>query len=340
MSKDHAASAAVGTSEISSPAPIDWPSSRVIVTGGHGFLGSAVVRALRARGCDRILAPRRAQIDLTTAAGAARLFDPAPLGGPPTVIIHAAAAVGGIQANLDHPARFIHDNAAMALHLVQAAVDAGFARAQGRLVFVSSAAAYPARAPVPLREDALWDGPPEGSHAPYGVAKRFAHTLLDAYHREHGLACSYLLPINLYGPGDHFDPRSSHVVPALVRRFVEAAERQDPHAVCWGTGSPTREFLYVDDAADAVVRAADLLITPTPINLGTGVETSIRSLTETVARLAGYQGEIRWDTTKPDGQPRRSLDTARAREKLGWTSSTPLEIGVERTIAWFRANRS
>lgn len=321
-----------------------WSETRVIVTGGGGFLGSAVVRRLRDAGCRSIVAPRRAAYDLTTEAGAAALYRDAFEGKPPNCVIHLAAAVGGIQANLDEPARFFHDNMAMALHMIEGARRAGLHHAQGGIagsfVFVGTAASYPRTAPLPLREADLWNGYPEASHAPYGIAKRAAVTMLAAYRAQHGMRAASLLPMNLYGPGDHFDPRRGHVIPSLIKRFVDAADRADAEAVCWGTGSPTRDFLYVDDAAEAIVRAASSVDDPEPINLGTGRETSIRQATETIARLAGFTGRIAWDASKPDGQPRRAVDASRARELLGWEASTSLEEGLRRAIAWYRESRS
>ncbi len=311
--------------------PTDLAARRVVVTGGAGFLGRCVCRRLREAGCRDVHAPRRAEYDLTRAGDAERLY--ADL--RPQVLFHLAAEVGGIGANQANPGRYFYANMAMALHLIEQA------RAHGleKFVAVSTVCAYPRDTPVPFREDDLWNGYPEPTNAPYGVAKKAAWVMLDAYRRQYGLSSVYLLPVNLYGPGDNFDPESSHVIPALVRKCVEATGRGDDHIVSWGSGSASREFLYVDDAAEAIVRAAEALDAPVPINLGTGREITIRDLAKLVARLTGFRGEIRWDRTRPDGQPRRCLDTRRAQKLLGWHAATPLEEGLRRTVEWYAAHR-
>ncbi|MCW5774954.1 MAG: NAD-dependent epimerase/dehydratase family protein [Phycisphaeraceae bacterium] len=321
------------------PDGYDWSTKRVIVTGGAGFAGRAVCRVLRGRGVreDRLFVPLRRDYDLTDPAQVGRMYRESFRSGKADVVIHAAGAVGGIGANLRSPGRFFHANMAMALHLIEGARVDGLPEREGVFVQVGSMCSYPAHAPMPLREDDLWSGFPEPSHAPYGIAKLAAGLMLDAYRREYGMRGAFVLPINLYGPGDNFDPESSHVVAALVRRCVEARDRDEPRLTCWGTGNATREFLYVDDAAEGIVRAAEVMHEPTPINLGPGVEVSIRELVGHIVRTVGYTGQVEWDTTKPEGQPRRCLDTARAAALLGWKAKVGLEEGLRRTVEWYEA---
>jgi GDP-L-fucose synthase len=249
----------------------------------------------------------------------------------PTVVIHLAAEVGGIGANRQYPGRFFYANMAMGLHLIEQARTAGLEK----FVQVGTVCAYPKHAAVPFKEDDLWNGYPEETNAPYGIAKKAALVMLDAYRRQYGLRSVYVLPVNLYGPGDNFDPASSHVIPALIRKCVEAIDRGLDHVVCWGSGAVSREFLYVDDAADGVVRAAEVLDEPIPVNLGTGREITIKDLAELIAELTGFTGELRWDPSQPDGQPRRCLDTTRARDLLGWEAKMPFREGLQRTVDWF-----
>ncbi|MSR44644.1 MAG: GDP-L-fucose synthase [Phycisphaerales bacterium] len=305
---------------------------RIVVTGGAGFLGSVLVASLVARGVRQVLVPRRAQYDLTNQADVSRMYDQM----KPDVVFHLAAEVGGIGANMANPGRYFFANMAMALHLIEEAR----ARGLDKFVQVGTICAYPKFTPVPFRESDLWNGYPEETNAPYGIAKKAAMVMLDAYHRQYGLKSTYVLPVNLYGPGDNFKTTSSHVIPALVRKCVEAVDAGAAHIDCWGTGSASREFLYVDDAAEGVIRAAQVLNTPDPINLGTGVEISIRELVVLIASLSGFTGAIRWDDTKPDGQPRRCLDTSRATALLDWRAQVGFEDGLRRTIDWYRANRS
>jgi GDP-L-fucose synthase len=250
----------------------------------------------------------------------------------PDVVLHLAAEVGGIGANLDNPGRFFYANMAMALHLIEHAR----LRKVDRFLQTGTICAYPKFTPVPFNEQDLWNGYPEETNAPYGVAKKAALVMLDGYHRQYGLSGVYVLPVNLYGPHDNFDLHSSHVIPALIRKCVDACDRGDDHVVCWGTGRVSREFLYVDDAAEGILCAAERMEEPIPVNLGTGQEITIRNLVELIARLTGFDGEIRWDADRPDGQPRRCLDTSRALDMLGWKAEVGFEDGLRRTIDWWR----
>ncbi len=310
----------------------DLSTTRIVLTGGAGFLGRAVHRVLAERGARDVFVPRRAQYDLTREPDVARLYADA----RPDVVIHLAAEVGGIGANMANPGRYFYANMAMALHMIEHARIAGIAK----FVQAGTICAYPKFAPVPFREDCLWDGYPEETNAPYGVAKKAALVMLDAYRRQYGLRSAYLLPVNLFGPHDNFDLQTSHVIPALIRKCVEAAGRGDAAVQCWGTGRASREFLYVDDCAEGIVRAAEVLDEPIPVNLGTGSEISIRDLAQLVARACGFAGRLEWDAGRPDGQPRRCLDTARAAQLLGWRARTTLEDGLRRTVEWYRADRA
>jgi GDP-L-fucose synthase len=309
---------------------LDLADKRIVVTGGAGFLGTAVCRVLAARGVapERLFVPRRAEFDLTVESAVERLYDVA----RPDVVIHLAAEVGGIGANMAHPGRFFYANMAMGLHLVEHARRRGLAK----FVHTGTVCAYPKHCPIPFREDDLWNGYPEETNAPYGVAKKALFVMLDGYRREYGLKSAVAVPVNLYGPGDNFDPASSHVIPALIRKCEEARVAQAPEVVCWGTGAATREFLYVDDAAEGIVRAAEVMEEPVPINLGGGVEIPIRDLVVKIAAACGYAGRIAWDATKPDGQPRRGLDISRARELLGWEPRQDFDAGLAKTVAWWR----
>ena len=305
---------------------------RIVVTGGAGFLGRAVCQRLRALGAAEVLVPRQAQYDLTIESQVERLYKDT----RPQVVIHLAAEVGGIGANMANPGRYFYANMAMAMHLIE------HARRNGLEKFVQTGTicAYPKFTPVPFKEENLWDGYPEETNAPYGVAKKAAMVMLDAYQRQYGLKGVYVLPVNLYGPWDNFNLDTSHVIPALIRKCIEARDAGRDHIVCWGTGSASREFLYVDDAADGLIRAAEVMETPEPINLGTGMEITIRDLVTLIARLCGFGGQIHWDATKPDGQPRRCLDVQRAAQRLGWRAKVGFEEGLRRTIDWFVAHRN
>jgi GDP-L-fucose synthase len=303
---------------------------RIVVTGGAGFLGRAVCERLRQRGASEVLVPRRTQYDLTVERDVERLYADM----RPQVVIHLAAEVGGIGANMANPGRYFYANMAMAMHLIE------HARRNDLEKFVQTGTicAYPKFTPVPFKEENLWDGYPEETNAPYGVAKKAAMVMLDAYQRQYGLKGVYVLPVNLYGPWDNFNLDTSHVIPALIRKCIEARDAGRDHIVCWGTGSASREFLYVDDAAEGLIRAAEVMETPEPINLGTGSEITISDLVAMIAKLCDFRGEIRWDASKPDGQPRRCLDVERAVERLGWRSNIDLPTGLARTIGWFSSH--
>ena len=309
----------------------DLATKRILVTGGAGFLGRAVCRLLRERGVadERIIVPRRREYDLTVEADVARLYETA----RPEIVIHLAAEVGGIGANMAHPGRFFFANMAMGLHLVEHARRIGLEK----FIHTGTVCAYPKFAPIPFCEDDIWNGYPEETNAPYGVAKKSLFVMLDGYRREYGLQSAVAVPVNLYGPGDNFDPASSHVIPALIRKCEEARLAGADEVVCWGTGAATREFLYVDDAAEGILRAAEVMEEPVPINLGGGQEISIRDLVTKIAAACGFAGRITWDTTKPDGQPRRGLDISRARELLGWSPRQDFDSGLATTVAWWRA---
>jgi GDP-L-fucose synthase len=299
----------------------------VLVTGGGGFLGSHLVERLRAQGGEPFAA-RRHDYDLTNAEDAARLFAEA----EPELVFHLAAEVGGIGANRANPGRYWYANLAMGLNVLEQSRLAGVRK----LVLVGTICAYPKFAPTPFREDDLWDGYPEETNAPYGVAKKSLLVGAQAYRDQYGLNAIYLLPVNLYGPGDNFDLETSHVIPALIRKMTESRDRGDD-VLLWGDGSPTREFLFVDDCAEGLLLAAERYEEPEPVNLGTGEEISIRELAELVAEATGFDGEMVWDTSKPNGQPRRRLDTSRARERFGFEARTSLREGIERTVAWYQA---
>jgi GDP-L-fucose synthase len=303
---------------------------RIVVTGGAGFLGRAVCERLRGLGAAEVLVPRRAEFDLTDAVQVQRMYERM----RPQVVVHLAAEVGGIGANMANPGRYFYANMAMALHLIEGA------RVHGIEKFVQAGTicAYPKFTPVPFKEEDLWNGYPEETNAPYGIAKKAAMVMLDGYRRQYGLKSAYVLPVNLYGPWDNFDLHTSHVIPALIRKCIEAQRAGLDHITCWGTGAASREFLFVDDAADAFVRAAEVMEAPEPMNLGTGSEISIRDLVTLIARLCGFNGEIRWDASKPDGQPRRCLDTQRAAQRLDWRAKVGFEEGLRRTIEWYRAH--
>lgn len=310
---------------------ISLSGKRLLVTGGAGFLGRAVCDRLAACHPAAVVVPRKAEYDLTEQARTRALLDDA----RPDVIIHLAAVVGGIGANRENPGRYFYENAVMGIMLMEEARRRGV----GKLVNVGTICAYPKFTPVPFREDDLWDGYPEETNAPYGIAKKAQLVQAQAYRQQYGFNAVTLLPVNLYGPGDNFDPASSHVIPAIVKKVVEAREAGRGHIDVWGTGSASREFLFVRDAADGIVRAAESYNDPEPVNLGSGMEITIRQLTELICRLCDFRGELRWDATKPDGQPRRCLDVTRAKERFGFVAKTDFHDGLKETIAWYEANR-
>lgn len=304
---------------------------RVLVTGGAGFLGRHVVDRLRSRGVDHIVVPRRGDCDLTDSGSTFDVFARA----RPEIVIHLAARVGGIGANHLNPGLFFRDNMAMGLNVVEACRRIG----AEKLVMISTTCAYPKFTAVPFKEDDLWKGYPEETTAPYGVAKRALAVMLDAYRSQYGLRSVYLIPPNLYGPLDNFDLESGHVIPGLIRKFEEARQEASP-VVVWGTGNASREFLYVEDAAEGIVLAAERYDKPDPVNLGSGVEVTIRDLARMIQSLVGHQGEVLWDPSRPDGQPRRCLDVTRAEREFGFRAATPLAQGIRRTIEWYRQHQA
>jgi len=312
---------------------LNLKDKKITLTGGAGFLGGFVIDALKQRGVtdEQIFVPRRKDYDLTKEADVVRMYDDA----TPDVVIHLAAEVGGIGANQKHPGRFFFANAAMGLHLIEH----GRQRGIEKFVQTGTVCAYPKFAPVPFNEDELWNGYPEETNAPYGIAKKALFVMLDGYRREFGLASSVVVPVNLYGPHDNFDLETSHVIPALIRKCIEARDSGAESIRCWGTGSASREFLYVEDAAEGIVVATEKMSEPTPINLGTGQEITIKDLVELVARLSKFEGKVLWDATKPDGQPRRCLDTSKAKRLMDWQAQVGFEEGLRRTIAWFEQHR-
>ena len=309
-----------------------WTTRRVMVTGGAGFLGSWVVRKLRQRGCQSIFVPRSQDYDLRHGEDMRRAISEA----APEIIIHLAARVGGIGANRAHPAEYFYDNLMMGVPLLHEAWRAGVSK----FVAIGTVCAYPKFTTVPFREDDLWDGYPEETNAPYGLAKKMLLVQSQAYRQQYGYNSIFLLPVNLYGPGDNFDPESSHVIPALIKKCVDAKTRGDDTIEVWGDGSPTREFLYVEDCAEAIVLALEQYDKSEPVNIGAGFEISIRDLAELIAELTGFTGKLKFDRSKPDGQPRRSLDVTRARNSFGFAATTDFRAGLKQTIEWYQAQRS
>lgn len=308
-----------------------WPTKSVLVTGGSGFLGSAVVAELRCRGAERIFVPRSAEYDLREAEDIRRSLDDA----RPDLVIHLAAVVGGIGANRENPGRFFYDNAVMGIQLMEEARRAGVQK----FVTAGTVCSYPKFTSVPFREDDLWDGYPEETNAPYGLAKKMLLVQGQAYREQYGFNAVYLIPVNLFGPGDNFDPASSHVIPALIKKCVDAREAGAAHIDVWGSGAASREFIYVDDAARGIVAAAEHYDGPEPVNIGAGFEITIRELVELIVELTAFRGAVQWDASHPDGQPRRMLDTSRAREQFGFSATTDFREGLRQTIAWYEANR-
>jgi GDP-L-fucose synthase len=315
-----------------------WQDKKVIVTGGAGFLGSFVIAKLKARGATDIYIPTIEEYNLIDPNDIRRLHNVTLKGVDPknVVIIHLAANVGGIGANMEHPADFFYDNLMMGVELMHQAYKNGI----GKFVAIGTVCAYPKFTPVPFKEENLWDGYPEETNAPYGLAKKMMLVQAQAYRQQYGFNAIFLLPVNLYGPRDNFNPKSSHVIPALIRKAVEAQERGDAEMQVWGDGSPTREFLFVEDAADGIVTAAEKYNGSEPVNLGSGYEISIKHLAEMIVKMTGYQGQLVWQTDKPNGQPRRGLDVSRAKQYFGWSAQVPFEEGMKRTIEWYKQNRS
>ena len=305
-------------------------ATRVTVTGGAGFLGGYVVQAFCARGCE-VFVPRHDAYDLTREADVIRAYDD----GQPDIVVHLAAVVGGLGANVANPGKFLYDNLLMGLHLIE------HARRRGvrKFVTIGTICEYPKHTPLPFREASLWDGYPDEATAPYGIAKKTILVQGQVYRQQYGFDVIHLLPVNLYGPHDNFDPKTSHVVPAMIRKCVDAADRRDEQVVCWGDGTATREFLYVADCAEAIVLATERYSGPEPVNLGSGRETTMRELIGLVAELSGFDGKIVWDTSMPNGQPRRCLDVSLAEQGFGFRATTNFREGLQRTIAWYRQTR-
>jgi len=306
---------------------LDLRAKSVLVTGGAGFLGSHIVERLRQMGCANVTAPRRREFDLTRNEAVQELFETV----RPQVVVHAAAVVGGILANRDTPGRFFYENAIMGLQVIEACRLYGVEKA----VILGTVCSYPKWTPVPFREDDLWAGYPEETNAPYGIAKKVLLTQCQAYREEYGTNAVFLMPSNLYGPRDNFDLRSGHVIPALIRRFLQAREEQAGEIQLWGSGEPTRDFLFVDDAAEAVVAAAERYNGAEPVNIGSGQEVSICDVAHQIAHLVGFTGEVKWDSTQPDGQPRRCVDVTRAEREFGFRAHTRLDDGLKATIDWY-----
>lgn len=312
---------------------MNWlANKRLTVTGGAGFLGTHVVNKLRERGCQNVFVPRSRDYHLVDNEAVKKLYHDS----KPDVIIHLAAVVGGIGANRENPGKFFYDNLIMGIQMME----------QGRLfgsekfVAIGTICAYPKFTHVPFKEEDLWNGYPEETNAPYGLAKKMLLVQSQAYRQQYHFNSIYLLPVNLYGPGDNFDPASSHVIPALIKKVSDAKGKGERHITVWGTGKPTREFLYVEDAAEGIVLATEKYNKPDPVNLGAGFEISIKNLVQLICELAGFDGEVRWDTTKPDGQPRRRLDTSKAKLEFGFEAKTDFRDGLRRTIEWYSTNRT
>lgn len=311
--------------------PKFWQDKRICVTGGAGFLGSFIQQALAERGAQHVFVPLIDEYDLVDPLDIQRMLD----ASRPEIIIHLAALAGGIGANRARPADFFYINLMMGVQLMHEAWKRGISK----FVAIGTVCAYPKFTPIPFREANLWDGYPEETNAPYGLAKKMLLVQAQAYRQQYGFDAIYLLPVNLYGPRDNFNLETSHVIPALVRKCIEAQERGDTQVVLWGDGSPTREFLFAGDAADGILTATEFYNGSEPVNIGSGQEISIKELSELIARLTGYQGKLVWDTSKPNGQPRRALDTSRAVEYFGWKARTNFEEGLRQTIEWYRLNR-
>ena len=310
---------------------MDLSNKRICVTGGAGFLGTHLIKKLNARGAHEIFIPKIEDYDLVNPDDIRRMLDDS----KPDVIIHLAAHVGGIGANMEKPAEFFYDNLMMGVQLMHES----WKRGLEKFVAIGTICAYPKFTPIPFKEENLWDGYPEETNAPYGLAKKMLLVQAQAYRQQYGFNAIFLLPVNLYGPGDNFNPKSSHVIPALIRKCLEAKDQGAEQIIAWGDGSPTREFIYVEDAAEGIVLATEKYDGSEPVNIGSSFEISIKDLTEKIARMTGFEGKIVWDTTKPNGQPRRKLDTSRADQYFGFEAKTDFEQGLQKTIDWYIKNR-
>jgi len=304
---------------------------KIVVTGGAGFLGSYVTEGLVNRSCKHILIPNIEDYDLINLQDINRMYDDM----QPDIVIHLAAVVGGIGANREHPGKFFYDNLMMGVQLIEQAR----LRSLEKFVAIGTICAYPKLTPIPFKEDDLWGGYPEETNAPYGLAKKMLLVQSQAYRSEYGFNSIFLLPVNLYGPRDNFDPASSHVIPALIKKCVDAIDAGDEHITCWGTGKVSREFIYAADAAEGILLATEHYNGPEPVNIGAGFEITIKDLAEKIVNLSGFKGEIKWDPSQPDGQPRRCLDTTRAKEFFGFQAKTPFDDGLKATIEWYQENR-
>jgi GDP-L-fucose synthase len=305
-----------------------FENRRVVVTGGAGFLGSYVIKGLQKRGCKNVLVPKIEDYDLVDINDIVRMYEDM----KPDIVIHLAAVVGGIGANREHPGEFFYKNLMMGVQLIEQ----GRLRNIEKFVAIGTVCAYPKFTPVPFKEDDLWVGYPEETNAPYGLAKKMLLVQSQAYRAEYDFNSIFLLPVNLYGPGDNFDPASSHVIPALIKKCVDAIEAGDDYIGCWGTGSASREFIYAADAAEGILLATELYNGSEPVNIGAGFEVTIKELVEKIVKLTGFEGEIRWDSSKPDGQPRRRLDVSRAKKLFGFEAETSFDEGLEKTIEWYK----
>lgn len=304
---------------------------RIVVTGGAGFLGSFILEKLRGRGCGEVLVPTIEEYDLVKGVDIERMYDDM----RPDVVIHLAAVVGGIGANREHPGKFFYENLMMGVQLI----DAGRLRGIEKFVAIGTVCAYPKFTPVPFKEDDIWNGYPEETNAPYGLAKKMLLVQSQAYRDEYGFNSIFVLPVNLYGPRDNFDPASSHVIPALIKKCIDAIDSGADYIECWGTGGASREFVYVEDAAEGILLATEHYNSPEAVNIGSGFEITIKDLVKSIARLTGFAGEIRWDSSKPNGQPRRCLDVTRAKKEFGFEAKTNFDEGLKATIEWYRENR-
>ena len=304
---------------------------RIVVTGGAGFLGSFILAKLRARGCGAILVPTIEEYDLVKAVDIERMYDDM----RPDVVIHLAAVVGGIGANREHPGKFFYENLMMGVQLI----DQGRLRGIEKFVAIGTVCAYPKFTPVPFKEDDIWNGYPEETNAPYGLAKKMLLVQSQAYRDEYGFNSIFVLPVNLYGPKDNFDPASSHVIPALIKKCIDAIDSGTDYIECWGTGSASREFVYVEDAAEGILLATEHYSSPEPVNIGSGFEIKIKDLVEKIAKVTDFGGEIRWDSSKPNGQPRRCLDVTRAKKEFGFEAKTGFDEGLKATVEWYLNNK-